>query len=248
MPGAWVWFCLGKPSKVSELWSDRIRWVFSGDNSRSCVLSAKAQLFHPKPKSKKLHLSIWFHAYASLLFQPVFFSLCNCLTVYTHVCACTHPSWVGVIIWQKTDWSWLLAMQPLAYDNCDLCFSHTWVVMEQDGDTEKWDYPLTNTLEFAPFPSNIIWDFSFEFQRNWQPLHLLIQWIFIEFLLCGPGLLCPVFPGGLCPFIVTKGEVCLYEIVLWQRTLKIHLGPMLNTCHLQYMSLASILSLVCCFL
>lgn len=66
-------------------------------------------------------------------------------------------------------------MQPPAYDNCDLCFAHTWVVMEQDGDSEKEDSLLTNTLEFTPFPSNIICDFSFEFQKNWQPLPHVIQ-------------------------------------------------------------------------
>lgn len=67
--------------------------VFSGDNSQNLVLSAKLQLYHPKPKYKKLHPSIRLHAYAILVFQPAFFSLCNCLTVYTHVCACTYPSW-----------------------------------------------------------------------------------------------------------------------------------------------------------
>ena len=58
----------------------------------------------------------------------------------------------------------------------------TWAVMEQGGDAEKQDHPFTNTLEFTPFPSNMISYLSFKFQRLWQPLFLLIQLVFVELM------------------------------------------------------------------
>lgn len=197
MPGAWVWFCLRKPSKVPELWSDRIRCVFSGDNSRSRVLSTKPHSFilslcgwwFLNPSTRNcICLSDFTHIPANCPSLPL--SVCVTVSLCIHTCvhAHTHTHHMGGGHNLAEDWSWLPAVQPLAYDSCDLCFSHTWAVMEQDGDTEKQDHLFTNTLGFTPFPGNMICDFSFKFQRHRQPLLLLIQWVFIKLMLWASAL------------------------------------------------------------